>query len=146
MGSEAPNLSGNDQNGETIQLRQMSEGGLLVYFYPKDATPGCTKEACAFRDAWEKFKKAGVEVLGVSSDSVESHRDFAKAQRLPFRLIADEDGKWGKAFGVGGAAGFYSRVSFLIGKSGRIEKVYEDVDPAAHADEVLKDVSALDGQ
>ena len=143
VGAEAPNLSGKDQSGATVHLRQAIAGKLLVYFYPKDATPGCTKEACAFRDAWQKYQQAGVRVLGVSNDSVESHREFAKEQRLVFPLIADEDGSWARAFGVSSTAGFYSRVSFLIGKSGRVEKVYEDVDPAQHADEVLRDAEAL---
>jgi len=142
-GSSAPDISGRDQHGQTLKLKEVNQRTLLVYFYPKDATPGCTKEACAFRDTWHKFQAAGIDVLGVSNDGVESHRDFAKEQKLPFRLVADEDGTWARAFGVGGAAGFYARVSFLIAKGGKVAKVYEDVDPAQHAEQVLSDAAAL---
>jgi peroxiredoxin Q/BCP len=143
VGSSAPKLSGKDQDGATVQLQQENRGALLVYFYPKDATPGCTKEACAFRDTWAKFQNAGVQVLGVSNDSVASHEEFATEQKLPFKLIADEDGVWAKAFGVGSTAGFYSRVSFLIDKNGRVARVYEDVDPIVHAQEVLEHAGKL---
>jgi peroxiredoxin Q/BCP len=141
-GSEVPALVRVDQNGQVVSLR----GGppTLVYFYPKDATPGCTKEACAFRDAWQKYQSAELRVVGVSVDSEEKHREFAKEHELPFPLIADPEHAWSDAFGVGRfLGGMDERVSFLIGKDGKIAKVYEDVDPGVHADQVLGDAKSL---
>jgi peroxiredoxin Q/BCP len=115
----------------------------LVYFYPRAGTPGCTKEACAFRDAWESFSKAGVRVVGVSSDPGERQQKFAKEHQLPFSLISDPDHVWSDAFGVGSFLGFDARISFLIDGEARIAKVYEDVDPGVHAEDVLEDVKKL---
>lgn len=140
-GSSAPALSAADHRGETVSLTASTP--TLVYFYPKDGTPGCTKEACALRDAWERYQKASLRVVGVSSDSNESHKKFADEHGLPFSLIADTDNKWAEAFGVGSFAGMDSRVSFLIDASNKVVKVYEDVDPGVHAEEVLRDAQAL---
>jgi thioredoxin-dependent peroxiredoxin len=142
-GTDAPNLSAVDQNGKQHQLSAERGHPVIVYFYPKDGTPGCTKEACAFRDAWNKFKDANVQVFGVSEDDAKSHEEFSKEQKLPFPILADPNGEWLRAFGVPSRLGMASRVSFLIDKSGKIAKVYPDVDPGVHADEVLKDAIAV---
>jgi peroxiredoxin Q/BCP len=143
VGAQAPALTGTDQHGKPRSLVAERGHPVVVYFYPKDGTPGCTKEACAFRDAWEKFTGAGVAILGVSADSEKSHERFAKEERIPFPLIADIDLLWAKAFGVKTTLGMTSRVSFLLGPDGRVAKVYPDVDPGIHADEVLRDAQAL---
>jgi thioredoxin-dependent peroxiredoxin len=142
-GAPAPAISGVDQNGATHALQQEQGHPVVVYFYPKDATPGCTKEACAFRDVWDKYKAAGVQVFGVSGDDRNSHEKFAAAQKLPFPIIADPDHEWIEAFGVPTKLGMPSRVSFLIGPDGKIAKVYPNVDPGVHAGQVLDDAKAL---
>jgi thioredoxin-dependent peroxiredoxin len=142
-GAAAPDLVAVDQNGKSHRLSEERGHAVVVYFYPKDDTPGCTKEACAFRDTWSRFQKAGVQVFGVSADDQKSHEQFAKEQKLPFPILADADKSWIKAFGVSTTLGMASRVSFLVDGSGKIAKVYGDVDPALHADEVLKDAAAL---
>jgi peroxiredoxin Q/BCP len=142
VGSEVPNLVRVDQNGTVINLR----GGppTLIYFYPKDGTPGCTKEACGFRDVWAKYAGSGLRVLGVSIDTDERHREFAKEHELPFSLIADPEHVWSDAFGVGRFLGTVDeRVSFLVDSGGLIRKVYADVDPGVHAAQVLDDARAL---
>ncbi|MBK8253099.1 MAG: peroxiredoxin [Polyangiaceae bacterium] len=142
VGAAAPALSAVDQHGKTHALADEKGHPVIVYFYPKDNTPGCTKEACAFRDAWDKFTAANVQVFGVSTDDEKSHEAFAKEQKLPFPILADPDKKWLQAFGVPERLGMASRVSFLIDASGKIAKVYPNVDPGIHADEVLKDATA----
>jgi peroxiredoxin Q/BCP len=141
VGSQAPALTAPDQRGQTITLR--SQTPTLVYFYPRDGTPGCTKEACALRDAWERYERAHLRVIGVSTDSLESHRAFAKEHNLPFALVSDGDHAWSSAFGVGSFAGLDSRQSFLIDAKDQIVKAYDDVDPGVHADQVLTDAKAL---
>jgi peroxiredoxin Q/BCP len=142
-GASPPELTAVDQQGKTHRLSEERGHPLIVYFYPKDNTPGCTKEACAFRDSWDRYQKAGVQIFGVSSDDQKSHEEFAKEQKLPFPILADPDQTWIKAFGVSTKLGMASRVSFLVDKNGKVAKVYADVDPAVHADEVLKDATAL---
>lgn len=141
-GAQAPTLKQEAHNGQVIDLAALS-GPTVVYFYPKDATPGCTKEACAFRDAWTRYEDAGILVVGVSADSNESHQKFADEHQLPFPLIADESLKWAEAFGVGTTAGMTKRVSFLLDAEGTIQKTYPDVDPGVHADEVLTAAEAF---
>jgi peroxiredoxin Q/BCP len=141
-GADAPNVSAVDQHGKEQSLAKERGHAVIVYFYPKDATPGCTKEACAFRDTWNKFTAANVQVFGVSEDDQKSHEEFAKEQNLPFPILADANGTWLRAFGVPSRFGMASRVSFLIDANGKVVKVYPDVDPAIHADEVLKDATA----
>lgn len=140
-GTTVPALVRVDHRGDVVSLK--SEKPTLLYFYPKDGTPGCTKEACAFRDSWQRYRTAGLRVIGVSQDSAESHRAFAEEHGLPFSLIADPEEVWSDAFGVGSFAGFDARVSFLIDGDGKVRKVYEDVDPGVHADQVLNDAAAL---
>ena len=142
-GAPAPEVSAQDQSGAMHKLSDERGKVVIVYFYPKDATPGCTKEACAFRDAWQKFQTAGVDVFGVSADDAKSHEQFAKEEKLPFPILADPNHAWSKAFGVSTSLGMDARVSFLIDKSGKVAKVYPDVDPAIHAEEVLRDAAAL---
>ncbi len=142
-GSPAPALATTDHRGEMVDLTQLGGTITVVYFYPRDDTPGCTAEACAFRDAWTRFQDAGVKIIGVSVDSNESHAEFATKHELPFGLIADEDRRWAKAFGVGMMMGMTKRVSFLIGPDGTIAKVYPGVDPGVHADQVLEDAAGL---
>lgn len=142
-GRAAPALSASDHRGRTVDLQQLDGQYALVYFYPRDGTPGCTEEACAFRDVWDRYENAGVRVIGVSTDDGQSHREFAREHGLPFSLIADEDGEWATAFGVGRFLGMTSRVSFLIDGRGRIVKTYPDVDPGVHAQRVLSDHRAL---
>jgi len=143
IGSSPPELSAVDQHGKTRKLSEEHGHPTVVYFYPKDGTPGCTKEACAFRDTWDRFQKANVQVLGVSSDDQKSHENFAKEEKLPFPILADPDYTWAKAFGVPIRLGMTSRVSFLLDGEGKVAKVYPDVDPAIHADQVLADAGRL---
>jgi thioredoxin-dependent peroxiredoxin len=142
-GSAAPDLGGADQGGKLHRIADEHGHPLIVYFYPKDGTPGCTKEACAFRDTWDRFQTAGVQIYGVSADDQKSHEQFAKEQKLPFPILADPGHAWSAAFGVPTKLGMDSRVSFLIDPAGKVAKVYPNVDPAIHADEVLKDAAAL---
>jgi len=115
----------------------------VVYFYPKDETPGCTKEACALRDAWNKFTDKHVGIIGVSRDTEQSHREFVKKHELPFPLSSDEDGKIALSYGVKSTLGMTERVSFLVSRDGKVMKVWPKVDPAVHADEVLGAADAL---
>ena len=122
----------------------------LLYFYPKDDTPGCTTEACGIRDAWGALAKAGIEVFGISADTVKSHAKFAEKYQLPFRLLADENrevveryGVWAKKKFMGREYMGILRTSFLVDPKGKIAKVYEDVKPAGHAEAILADVEAL---
>lgn len=122
----------------------------LLYFYPKDDTPGCTKEACTLRDAYPQFKKLGIRVFGVSTDSIASHEKFIKKYDLPFTLIPDEDkelvhayGVWGKKTFLGKSYMGTKRMSFLIDPKGKIAKIYEEVKPVKHAEEVLADLKTL---
>ena len=143
VGSSVPLLDGIDQHGVNQSTASNGSQPLVVYFYPKDGTPGCTKEACAFRDVWSRFEQKGVRLLGVSRDDLMSHAKFAEEQRIPFALIADRDGSWAKAFGVPSNNGKSARVSFLFDQAGHLAHVYPNVDPGVHANEVLKDVEAL---
>jgi peroxiredoxin Q/BCP len=142
-GSPVPELWAEDQNGEPVELVAPLERWTVLYFYPMDDTPGCTKEACAFRDAWDAYRQADVQVIGVSSDDLESHRAFAAKHELPFSLVADTDGRWAEAFGVPSLLGKHHRVTFLLDPEGKVAHVYDDVDPGVHAQQVLRDIEAL---
>lgn len=144
-GDKAPDFSAESQNAERISLKELKGKPIVLYFYPKDDTPGCTKEACAFRDFYADFKKAGAVVLGVSTDSTKSHGKFAEKFSLPFPLLADEDKKIVEAYGVWGEKSFMGRkymgthrVTFLIGADGKIAKIWPTVKPEEHAAEVLE--------
>lgn len=142
-GEKAPDMPLLDENGQEQRLSDYRGKPVLVYFYPKDNTPGCTKEACAFRDAWKRYEEAGVAVLGVSADSVASHKKFKEKHHLPFSLLADTEKELGKAFGLKTRMGFMPRVSFLLDEEGVIREVYPDVDPGVHAGDVLDDAERL---
>lgn len=148
--SQAPDFALKDQSGKEHRLSDYQGKWVLVYFYPRDDTPGCTTEACGIRDQWAQFGKLKAQVFGVSADSVASHQKFAQKFKLPFPLLADEEKKMVKAYGVWGQKQFMGksylgihRTSFLIDPKGRIAKVYEKVKPDLHADEVLKDLADL---
>ncbi len=140
-GATVPDLKASDHRGAEVALRDGRPS--LIYFYPKDNTPGCTREACAIRDVWQQFATAGVRVIGVSTDTPESHRRFAETYGLPFSLVADGDRRWANGFGVGRFLWMSKRVSFLIGSDGRICKVYPNIDPGLHATQVLADAKLL---
>jgi len=143
-GTRAPELEGVDQNGSAVRLKDLRGKPLLIFFYPKAGTPGCTKEACAFRDVWQRYQDASVRVVGVSHDSVADQAAFSREHKFQFPLVSDKDGRWGKAFGVPLRAWmFYSRISFLVGRDGKIVKTYLDVDPGVHAGQVLADAKGL---
>jgi peroxiredoxin Q/BCP len=146
-GTKAPSFKASDQDGVTRSLKDYAGRWVILYFYPKDDTPGCTKEACGFRDGFSKFKRAGIEVIGVSVDSVKKHAKFVEKYSLPFTLLSDEEKKIVEAYGVWGLKKFMgreymgtNRVSYLIDPIGKIAKVYDKVKPDEHADEVLADV------
>ena len=143
-GDKAPPFTVLTNGGGTVSLSDYNGKPVILYFYPKDDTPGCTKEACAFRDHFSAFKKKGAVVLGVSTDPVKSHDKFVEKFKLPFTLLADEDKKIVEAYGVWGEKSFMGRkymgtfrVTFLIGADGRIKKIWPTVKPEEHAEEVL---------
>ncbi len=147
-GSPAPEFTLPDQEGKEHSLADYRGRWVLLYFYPKDDTPGCTKEACAIRDAFPQFGKGKAVILGISPDSVKSHAKFAEKYALPFTILADEGRQAIDAYGVWGPKKFMGReyegvlrTSFLINPEGKIEKVYENVKPEVHADEVLADIA-----
>ncbi|MFQ3598547.1 MAG: peroxiredoxin [Chloroherpetonaceae bacterium] len=136
-GDLAPDFTLLADNGESVSLSALKGTPVVLYFYPKDFTPGCTKEACAFRDAFSEFQAAGVEVLGVSVDDVASHQTFKSEHNLNFRLLADTEKKVSTAYGVLSAMGFSNRITFLIDREGKIKRVFKEVKPDEHAAEVL---------
>jgi len=144
-GTNAPAFKTTNANGEDVSLKDLRGQKVVLYFYPKDDTPGCTKEACSFRDAFSKFKKRGITILGVSPDSEKSHQKFATKYELPFTLLADKDHAIADAYGVWGEKKFMGRTymgvhrkTFLIDEKGKIKKIFEKVKPEDHADEVLE--------
>jgi len=143
-GDQAPDFSTPTNGGGILSLADLKGKNVILYFYPKDDTPGCTKEACAFRDHFAAFKKKGAVVLGVSVDPVKSHDKFVEKFKLPFPLLADEDKKIVEAYGVWGQKSFMGRkymgvhrVTFLIGPDRMIRKIWPKVKPEEHAEEVL---------
>ena len=143
-GDLAPKFTAATSGGGRLSLSDLRGKNVVLYFYPKDDTPGCTKEACAFRDYFAEFKKKGAVVLGVSIDPVKAHDKFIQKYQLPFTLLADEDRKIVEAYGVWGQKSFMGRkylgtfrVTFLIGPDGVIKKIWPSVKPEEHAEEVL---------
>ncbi len=146
-GIQAPDFSLYDQDGKQHSLSDYRGKKVLIYFYPKDDTPGCTTEACSFRDSYEALKLSGLVVLGISKDSVSSHKKFADKFKLPFPLLADEDTSVCQLYGVWGLKKFMGREymgierqSFLIDEGGKIVKVYEKVKPQEHVTDVQRDI------
>lgn len=144
VGDAAPAFRAQSSGGKEIALEDLKGRSVILYFYPKDDTPGCTKEACAFRDHFAEFEKKGAIVLGVSTDPVKSHDKFVTKFKLPFPLLADPEKKLVEAYGVWGEKKFMGRkymgthrVTFLIGPDGRIRQIWPTVKPEEHAEEVL---------
>lgn len=149
-GSKAPEINLPDQNGKQQKLSDFLGQWVLVYFYPKDDTPGCTTEACSLRDNFPKLGKLKAKVFGISTDSVASHKKFADKYKLPFTLLADVDKTVVEKYGVWAEKSMYGRKyfgvlrnSFLIDPQGKIVKIYEKVKPVLHADEVLEDLKSF---
>lgn len=140
VGQPAPTFKATAHDGTAISIADLKGRAVVVYFYPKDETPGCTKQACALRDAWKDLEKSGVMLIGISTDSDESHRAFAKHHELPFHLVSDESGAIARSFGVPNRAGFLARQTFVIGPDGNLKKIYREVDVAKHATDILSDV------
>ncbi len=146
VGDKLPDITLSDDQGHAIKLHNLP-GPYVLYLYPKDDTPGCTKEACAFRDNYGAFQAAGVQVYGVSPDSVTSHTKFREKYHLPFPLLADTDhrltealGMWGEKKFMGKSFTGVQRSTFVIGTGGTIDKIYPDVKPDEHATEILSDL------
>ena len=147
VGAHVPDMTLPDDQGHTVRLADLKGAPYILYFYPADDTPGCTKEACSFRDNYQVFKQAGVEVYGVSPDSVSSHVKFRDKYHLPFRLLADPDhalaealGAWGEKSYKGKKSMGILRTTFVIGADGTVEHVYPQVKPEEHAAEILRDL------
>jgi peroxiredoxin Q/BCP len=143
-GDEAPRIETVAHDGSAVKLADYRGKPVVVYFYPKDDTPGCTVEAQGFRDEWKGLTERGVVVLGVSTDDNASHKAFAEKYELPFKLLPDTDRKIATAFGVPVVNGHAKRVTFVIDKQGKIARVFPEVTPKGHADEVLAAVAALE--
>ena len=149
IGQKAPEFELPDQDGKVHKLVEYKDKWLLIYFYPKDNTSGCTKEACTIQDNFPSFGKLDAKVIGVSGDSVKSHKKFADEYKLPFTLLADEEKVVLKTYGVWQKKKLYGkeymgivRTSFLINTKGKIAKIYENVKPELHAEEVLTDLQS----
>ncbi|WP_201381792.1 peroxiredoxin [Ktedonobacter sp. SOSP1-85] len=141
VGDQAPDFTLPTAKGDQVSLSEFrGEKSVVLYFYPKDSTPGCTAEACSFRDSYEVFQEAGAEVIGVSSDSSESHENFAKKNNLPFILASDEGGALRKSYGVPSTLGLLpGRVTYIIDKQGVVRHIFSSqFAPQKHVDEALK--------
>ena len=139
VGKPAPDFTATAQDGTSVHLAALKGKPVVVYFYPKDETPGCTKEACSFRDAWAPLAKTGAVLVGVSADSLDSHKAFVAHWKLPFPLISDPDGSIGKQYGVPFES-YHHRQTFVVGADGNVKKVYRKVDVTVHAQEILADL------
>lgn len=144
VGQTPPDFTLSDQDGSAVSLSDLRGGWAVVYFYPADDTPGCTAESCSFRDSHEQFTDAGARVVGISSDSVESHRAFADKHRLPFTLLADRDATVRKAWGVGKTMGLLpGRVTYVIDPEGVVRHRFSSqFRPKKHIDEALSVIRA----
>ncbi len=150
-GSPAPDFSLPDENGEIRHLSDYRGKVVVLYFYPKDDTPGCTTEACKFRDSYEDYQKAEVSIVGISPDPVKKHQKFKAKYDLPFTLLSDEDHSVCESYGVWGRKKFMGkeydgvfRTTFIIGKDGKILHVFENVKPEGHSQEILKVLAEID--
>ncbi|MEO1633942.1 MAG: thioredoxin-dependent thiol peroxidase [Cyanobacteria bacterium J06631_9] len=150
IGDAAPDFSMPDADGNVVSLSSLKGQRAVLFFYPRDNTPGCTKEACAFRDVYSDLQAQNVAIFGVSTDSAKSHAKFAAKHDLPFPLLVDEDGKVGTQFGCYGLKKMYgkeymgiTRSSFIIGPDGTLEKIYRKVKPEPHVAEVVADLKEL---
>ena len=146
VGDRAPDFTVKNQRGEPVSLKDyLGKKAVVLYFYPKDNSPGCTKEACKFRDSYEDFKDAGAEVIGVSPQSVESHSIFSTSFNLPFSLLSDEDGRVRSLFGVPSSLGLIpGRVTYVIDKDGIVRHLFSSqLDPERHVEEALQILKSL---
>ncbi|GAQ78506.1 peroxiredoxin [Klebsormidium nitens] len=146
IGDEAPSFSLADQNGRTVSLSKFKGKPVVLYFYPKDDTPGCTKQACSFRDSYADFKKAGAEVVGISADSPESHKAFAEKYDLPFTLLSDEDNSVRQAFGIKGDffGALPGRETYVLDKKGVVQLVFNNqFSPEKHVAETIKVIEEI---
>jgi peroxiredoxin Q/BCP len=143
-GTAAPDFSAPNQDGKIVKLSDYKGKFVLMYFYPKDDTPGCTKEACDFRDKYGEIRALNTTVLGVSRQDAKSHQAFIAKHKLPFDLLIDEKGDIAKLYGVGTMPilGLHKRQSVLIGPDGKVVKFYDSVDPKTHVAEVIADIKA----
>jgi peroxiredoxin Q/BCP len=147
-GKPAPDFELKTDSGESVKLSDFRGKPVVLYFYPKDDTPGCTKEACAFRDSFAAFRRRRVEVLGVSTDDAKAHKKFAEKYDLPFRLLADPEQRIVKSYGVWGEKSMYGRkymgthrVTYLIDEKGKIAAVWPKVKPDQHARQLLETIN-----
>jgi peroxiredoxin Q/BCP len=139
-GTNAPEFEAQTDDGRTVNLSDLRGKPVVLYFYPRDDTPGCTTQACAIRDSWGEFRARGAEVFGVSIDDAKTHRAFREKFELPFPLLVDEDHALGRAFEIEEKSPekpTYKRTTVVIDADGKISKVMKNVDPATHADDVL---------
>jgi len=145
VGDKAPDFTLMDERGLPMSLKDfLGKNPIVLYFYPKDFTPGCTAEACSFRDNYKAYEEKGAVVVGVSLDSVESHEKFSKHYNLPFTLLSDNRKEVAKAYGVLGTGGFLAkRVTFIIDKNGNIAGIFSKVDVKKHSQEVLEALDKL---
>ena len=148
--TKAPDFELKNEKGEIVKLSDYLGETVILYFYPKDDTPGCTTEACNFRDDYSQYERAGVKILGVSPDSTKSHEKFKTKHGLPFPLLSDEDHQVAEAYGVWGLKKIMGkeyfgilRTTFLIDKKGMVARVFEGVKPTSHSEEVLQAIKAL---
>jgi peroxiredoxin Q/BCP len=146
-GDDAPAFTLPNQDGESITLGELDAEYTVVYFYPRADTPGCTTQACSFRDDWDAYEEAGISVVGISDDPVEDLADFKETYDLPFNLLSDEDGAVSSAYDSYGEKNVFGnqvmgvfRNTFVVDDAGEIVQVYEGVDPENHADEILTDL------
>ena len=138
-GKPAPDFELESDSGETVKLSDLRGKPVVLYFYPKDDTPGCTRQACGIRDAWGEFERAGAEVYGISADTAASHEKFKAKYSLPFPLLADPEHTLGEAYGVAQEGkNSYQRSTFVIDADGNVAKIMRRVNPDQHADQVLK--------
>lgn len=147
-GMPAPAFQGVDQNGETVSLDQFKGKKVVLYFYPKDNTPGCTAEACNLRDNFDQFREQGFEIIGVSPDSEKSHQNFIAKHELPFRLLSDPDKEILKAYGAWGEKKMYGktyegvlRSTFIIDEKGNIEKIFKKVKTKDHTNQIFTELN-----
>jgi thioredoxin-dependent peroxiredoxin len=150
VGDRAPQFTLHDQDGAKVALKDLKGSPVVVYFYPKDDTPGCTTQACGIRDQWREFEEAGAVVVGISPDDVDSHATFAAKHDLPHRLLADPERKVISKYGAWGKKSMYGkeyegviRSTVLVGPTGKVEAVWPKIQPKKHADAVLKAIHAL---
>ena len=146
LGTRAPDFNLPDANGELVSLASLSGGWIVLYFYPRDDSPICTKQACSFRDDMQKLEKLGAKVIGVSIDDAKSHAEFAKKYRLPFPLLSDKNGEVASKYGALTNLGVYKmakRYTFLIDTNGVLRKTYLSVDTSKHSQQIIDDLMAL---